>query len=51
MILFIGQVARNMIDREAFQEMDYRRVFGQMAKWVAQIDDPSRIQEYICKRE
>lgn len=49
MILFIGQVARHMIDREAFQEIDYRRMFGQMAKWVAQIDDPSRIQEYVTR--
>jgi len=47
MILFIGQVARDQIDREAFQEIDYRRMFGQMAKWVTQIDDPDRIPEYI----
>ena len=49
MILFIGQVARGMIAREAFQEMDYRQVFGEMAKWVTQIDDPSRLQEYISR--
>ena len=49
MILFIGQVARSMIEREAFQEIDYRRMFGQMAKWVAQIDDASRIQEYVSR--
>lgn len=49
MILFIGQVARNMTDREAFQEIDYRRMFGQMAKWVAEINDASRIQEYITR--
>jgi len=49
MILFIGQVARDMVDREAFQEMDYRKVFGEMAKWVAQIDDASRIPEYISR--
>ena len=49
MILFIGQVARDMMEREAFQEIDYRRMFGQMAKWVAQIDDPSRMQEYISR--
>ncbi len=49
LILFIGQVARTMVDREAFQEIDYRRMFGQMAKWVAQIDDASRIQEYISR--
>ena len=47
MILFIGQIERGNIDREAFQEIDYRRMFGQMAKWVAQIDDPDRIPEYI----
>src|SRR6218665_648810 len=38
MLLLIGQVGRDMIEREAFQEIDYRRMFGQMAKWVAQID-------------
>lgn len=49
MILFIGQVARDQVDREAFQEVDYRRMFGQLAKWVAQIDDASRIPEYISR--
>ncbi|WP_417796021.1 thiamine pyrophosphate-binding protein [Terasakiella pusilla] len=49
MILFIGQVARDMMDREAFQEIDYRRMFGQMAKWVAQIDDADRMDEYIAR--
>ncbi|PHQ70472.1 MAG: thiamine pyrophosphate-binding protein [Sneathiella sp.] len=49
MIMFIGQVGRGMIDREAFQELDYRRVFGEMTKWVAQIDDASRIPEYISR--
>lgn len=47
MILLIGQVGRGMIEREAFQEIDYRRMFGQMAKWVAQIDEAARIPEYI----
>jgi acetolactate synthase I/II/III large subunit len=47
MILMIGQCAREHMDREAFQEIDYRRMFGQMAKWVAQIDDPRRIPEYM----
>src|SRR3546814_1174204 len=36
MILFVGQVGNNFYEREAFQEIDYRRMFGQMAKWVAQ---------------
>ena len=49
MILFIGQVARDMTEREAFQELDYRRMFGQVAKWVAEIDDPTRIQEFVSR--
>ena len=49
LILFIGQVNRGMLDREAFQEVDYRRTFGQMAKWVAQIDSAARIPEYIAR--
>ena len=49
MIVLIGQVGRGMLDREAFQEIDYRRMFGQMAKWVAQIDDPKRIPEYLAR--
>ncbi|MFJ4445160.1 thiamine pyrophosphate-binding protein [Pseudomonas sp. NPDC089422] len=47
MLLFIGQVARDQIEREAFQEVDYRRMFGQMAKWVVQIDDAARIPELV----
>ncbi|WP_153770645.1 thiamine pyrophosphate-binding protein [Labrenzia sp. CE80] len=49
MIVLIGQVGRSMMDREAFQEMDYRRMFGEMAKWVAQIDDATRIPEYLSR--
>ena len=49
LIMFIGQVARDSMDREAFQEIDYRRMFGQMAKWVAQIDDARRIPEYLSR--
>ena len=48
MILFIGQVGSDFVEREAFQEIDYRRMFGQMAKWVAQIDRVDRIPEYIA---
>jgi acetolactate synthase-1/2/3 large subunit len=47
MILLIGQIARNHSEREAFQEVDYRRMFGQMAKWVGQIDDENRVAEYM----
>jgi acetolactate synthase-1/2/3 large subunit len=49
MILFIGQVGSDFADREAFQEVDYRRMFGQMAKWVAQIDRADRIPEYMAR--
>ncbi len=47
LVLFIGQVARPMAEREAFQEIDFRRMFGEMTKWTAQIDDPGRIPEYV----
>ena len=47
MILFIGQVGSEVVEREAFQEIDYRRMFGQMAKWVAQIDRADRVPEYV----
>ena len=49
MILFIGQVGREMVEREAFQEIDYRRMFGEMAKWVAQIDQAERIPEFVAR--
>ena len=49
MILFIGQVGTDFMDREAFQEIDYRRMYGQMAKWVAQIDRADRIPEYMVR--
>jgi len=47
MILFVGQVARHQRDREAFQEVDYRQMFGSLAKWVAEIDTTERIPEYV----
>lgn len=49
MILFIGQVARDQLEREAFQEIDYRRMFGQVTKWVAEVDDPARLPELIAR--
>jgi len=49
LILLVGQVQRDAIEREAFQELDYRRMFGQLAKWVAQIEDPRRIPEFISR--
>lgn len=47
MILFVGQVGTDFVEREAFQEIDYRRMFGQMAKWVASIDRADRIPELV----
>ncbi len=49
MILFVGQVARGFMDREAFQEIDFRHMYGPLAKWVAQIDDAARIPEYVSR--
>ena len=47
LILLIGQIARGHSEREAFQEVDFRRMFGELAKWVGQIDDEARVAEYI----
>ncbi|GGE33179.1 thiamine pyrophosphate protein [Marinicauda pacifica] len=49
MILLIGQVARNMREREAFQEIEYRRFFADQCKWVAEIDDPARVPEFMAR--
>jgi acetolactate synthase-1/2/3 large subunit len=49
LVLFIGQVARGFGEREAFQEVDYRRMFAPIAKWVTQIDDPARIPELLAR--
>lgn len=49
MILFVGQIGRQMRYREAFQELDYGAVFGTMAKWAFEIDDAARIPELIAR--
>ncbi|HYR00292.1 MAG TPA: thiamine pyrophosphate-binding protein [Casimicrobiaceae bacterium] len=48
MVLLVGQVGADFVDREAFQEIDYRRMFGGVAKWAAQIDRADRIPEYVA---
>ena len=48
LVAFVGQVGIGMADREAFQEIDYRRMYGSVAKWVAQIDRAGRIPEYVA---
>lgn len=49
LILFIGQVERRARGREAFQEVDYRTMFGDLAKWVTEIDDAHRIPEIVSR--
>ncbi|MFN3615084.1 MAG: thiamine pyrophosphate-binding protein, partial [Rubrimonas sp.] len=47
MVLLVGQIGRRMRGREAFQEVDYRQTFGDLAKWVEQIDHADRIPEVM----
>lgn len=53
MVLFVGQVASDQRDREAFQEVDYRQMFGPgtlgMAKWVGEVHDADRLPEYVSR--
>src|SRR5262245_2198813 len=49
LILFVGQIGRDMREREAFQELDYRAVYGSIAKWVTEIDDPARVPELVSR--
>ena len=48
-IMFVGQVERGVREREAFQELDYRAVFGSMTKWTTEIDDPDRVPELVTR--
>ena len=48
MLLFVGQIPFGETDRDSFQEVDYRRMFGPLAKWVTQIDDAARIPELVA---
>ncbi|WP_043748183.1 thiamine pyrophosphate-binding protein [Methylobacterium nodulans] len=49
LILFVGQVERGAREREAFQELDYRAVFGSVAKWVTEVEDPARLPELVSR--
>ena len=53
MVLFVGQVASDQRDREAFQELDYRQMFGPgtlgLAKWVGEVQDADRLPEYVAR--
>ena len=47
LVLLVGQVPRRHLGREAFQELDYTRLFGEMAKLVATLDDPAGVPELV----
>ncbi|MBU2961151.1 thiamine pyrophosphate-binding protein [Citreicella sp. C3M06] len=49
MLLLVGQIGTDMREREAFQEVNYRAVFGTMAKWVTEIDEIARIPELLSR--
>lgn len=49
MILFIGQISKDIREREAFQEVDYQQFLGKSVKWVAEIDHPARINEMVSR--
>ncbi|RME17321.1 MAG: thiamine pyrophosphate-binding protein [Alphaproteobacteria bacterium] len=49
MVVFVGQIPRAHRDRAAFQEVDYRQMFGGLAKWVAEVDDTARLPEYVSR--
>ena len=48
LLLFVGQIPFEETDRDSFQEVDYRRMFGPLAKWVTQVDDARRIPELVA---
>ena len=49
MVVFVGQIETSMREREAFQELDYKAVFGPMCKWAVEIDDADRVPELVCR--
>ncbi len=49
MIVLVGQVPSTTVDREAFQEVDCRQLYGPLVKWVGQIDRVERIPEYVSR--
>src|SRR3954470_18323565 len=49
LLMLVGQVARGERGRESFQELDYEAVFGPMAKWAFELDDPARIPEVLAR--
>ena len=49
LVVFVGQIDSGHIDRETFQEVDYKAMFGTLAKGVFQCNDTARLPEYIAR--
>ncbi len=49
LILMIGQGERQHVGRDSFQEIDYSKMFGSIAKWVYEINDPTRVPEVMAR--
>lgn len=49
LVLFVGQIRAQDHDREAFQEVDYKSMFGGLCKWVAEVNQTDRLPEYIAR--
>ena len=49
LVVFIGQVARADLGRNAFQEIDYRAMFGGMAKWVTEVCDADTVADTVVE--
>lgn len=48
LVLFVGQIERKDRGRGAFQEVNYDRTFGDMAKLVLEVSDPARVGEAVA---
>jgi acetolactate synthase I/II/III large subunit len=48
-ILLVGQVPRAHLRRDAFQEIDYGRFFSGVAKWTAELSEPSRVADIMSR--
>nr|WP_319592843.1 thiamine pyrophosphate-dependent enzyme [Salicibibacter halophilus] len=49
LVVFLGQVQREVLGREGFQEVDFDRSFQAMAKWTTEITDARRVPELVQK--
>jgi acetolactate synthase-1/2/3 large subunit len=49
LILIVGQVPKADLRKEAFQEIDYQKMYGSIAKWVVEVTEPEQIAEAAYK--